>query len=110
MHEKSLSMTVIQPWPDAARLELHAQLMKALQTLRKKIIVLDDDPTGTQTVHDVSVYTDWTHDTLYDAFRSGENMFYILTNSRSCSRCKGNRTGLHHCQSKRFYTKGALPC
>ena len=55
MHEKSLSMTVIQPWPDAARLELHAQLMKALQTLRKKIIVLDDDPTGTQTVHDVSV-------------------------------------------------------
>ncbi len=94
MHEKSLSMTVIQPWPDAARLELHAQLMKALQTLRKKIIVLDDDPTGTQTVHDVSVYTDWTHDTLYDAFRSGENMFYILTNSRSFSK---KRTIDEHC-------------
>ena len=24
-----------------------------------KLVVLDDDPTGVQTVHDVSVYTSW---------------------------------------------------
>ncbi|MGO2083094.1 four-carbon acid sugar kinase family protein [Vagococcus sp.] len=50
-----------------------------------KIIVLDDDPTGTQTVHDVVVYTDWTKDSLYEAFKKEDKMFYILTNSRSFS-------------------------
>ena len=25
----------------------------------KKIVVLDDDPTGVQTVHDITVYTGW---------------------------------------------------
>ena len=35
-------------------------IKKELETLNKKIIVLDDDPTGVQTVHGISVYTDWT--------------------------------------------------
>ena len=51
----------------------------------KKIIVLDDDPTGTQTVHDVPVYTDWSVETLRDAFAQPDILFYILTNSRSLS-------------------------
>lgn len=33
-----------------------------------KIVVLDDDPTGIQTVHDVYVYTDWELSTLREAF------------------------------------------
>lgn len=49
----------------------------------KKIIVLDDDPTGIQTVHDVYVYTDWEEDTIRSGFKSKEDMFFILTNSRS---------------------------
>ena len=31
-----------------------------LQNNKLKIIVLDDDPTGVQTVHGISVYTGWT--------------------------------------------------
>jgi uncharacterized protein YgbK (DUF1537 family) len=49
----------------------------------RKIIVLDDDPTGSQTVHDIYVYTDWTQETLDEAFASDDKLFYILTNSRS---------------------------
>ena len=49
----------------------------------RKIVVLDDDPTGSQTVHDIHVYTDWTQETLDEAFGSDEKLFYILTNSRS---------------------------
>ncbi|MFY0606571.1 MAG: hypothetical protein JXR10_07645 [Cyclobacteriaceae bacterium] len=45
------------------------------------IVVLDDDPTGTQTVHDVPVITSHTETALIDAFKSP--IFYILTNSRS---------------------------
>ncbi len=48
-----------------------------------KIVVLDDDPTGIQTVHDVYVYTDWELSTLREAFQEKNRMFYILTNSRS---------------------------
>ena len=51
----------------------------------QKIVVLDDDPTGTQTVHDVSVYTDWDMDTLEQAFLEESNLFFLLTNSRSFS-------------------------
>ena len=47
-------------------------------------VVLDDDPTGVQTVHDVNVYTDWQTDTLINAFRE-DRLFFILTNSRALS-------------------------
>ena len=51
-----------------------------------KIAVLDDDPTGIQTVHGVYVYTDWETDTIREAFRDSGSLFYILTNSRSFGR------------------------
>ena len=48
----------------------------------KKIVVLDDDPTGVQTVHDVSVYTDWSKESIKSGFEEKNKLFYILTNSR----------------------------
>jgi uncharacterized protein YgbK (DUF1537 family) len=48
-----------------------------------KIIVLDDDPTGVQTVHGVSVYTDWEEETIEMGFLEDRQMFFILTNSRA---------------------------
>lgn len=47
-----------------------------------KIVVLDDDPTGVQTVHDVSVYTDWSKESIAAGFAEENKLFYILTNSR----------------------------
>jgi len=48
-----------------------------------KVVVLDDDPTGTQTVHNIPVLTDWTLAGLKAELRSEFPVFYILTNSRS---------------------------
>ena len=48
-----------------------------------KIVVLDDDPTGVQTVSGVSVYTDWSLDSIREGFAEREELFFILTNSRS---------------------------
>ncbi len=53
--------------------------------LNKKIIVLDDDPTGVQTVHDINVYTNWDPKSIEQGFDEENNMFYILTNSRGCT-------------------------
>ncbi len=58
------------------------RLQAALAGLDRKIVVLDDDPTGVQTVHDVYVYTCWDRETMIEAFREPEAMFFILTNSR----------------------------
>ena len=44
-------------------------------------VVLDDDPTGVQCVHDVNVYTDWTYESVKEAFN--DRLFFILTNSRA---------------------------
>ena len=57
-------------------------LAEARQGFDRKIVVLDDDPTGIQTVHDVSVYTDWEPESLLQAFEEETSMFFILTNSR----------------------------
>ena len=61
-------------------------LVEALHQFPHKIIVLDDDPTGVQTVHGVSVYTDWTSESIEAGFSEDQSMFFILTNSRGFTR------------------------
>lgn len=62
-----------------------ALLSQVMEGFHKKLVVLDDDPTGVQTVHDVSVYTDWEEESIRNGFEEKEAMFFILTNSRSFS-------------------------
>ena len=50
-----------------------------------KIIVLDDDPTGVQTVHNIPVFTDWSENTIRAVFGEERQMVFILTNSRAFS-------------------------
>ncbi|KAJ1698839.1 hypothetical protein LUZ63_007351 [Rhynchospora breviuscula] len=51
----------------------------------KVLVVLDDDPTGTQTVHDIHVLTEWSTETLVEQFQKKPTCFFILTNSRALS-------------------------
>lgn len=61
---------------------VNEMIEKELKNLQKKIIVLDDDPTGVQTVHGISVYTDWSLESIEKGFEEDNSMFFILTNSR----------------------------
>lgn len=63
--------------------KLFSQIAAEVQNSSRKVVVLDDDPTGTQTVHGVDVLTSWAVDDLRQAFLSDAKLFYILTNSRS---------------------------
>jgi uncharacterized protein YgbK (DUF1537 family) len=47
-----------------------------------KIIVLDDDPTGSQTVHGCLLLTRWDKDTLREAILDASPLFFVLTNTR----------------------------
>ena len=49
----------------------------------RTLVVLDDDPTGTQTVRDIAVVTTWDVATLTAELSAAPACFYILTNSRS---------------------------
>ncbi len=48
-----------------------------------KLVVLDDDPTGTQTVHGVPVLTEWSVPSLAAELAAPGSVFFILTNSRA---------------------------
>ncbi len=67
--------------PDEAAVD--AELEAALSSLGRKIVVLDDDPTGVQTVHGISVYTGWDRRAIEAGFAETNPMFFILINSRS---------------------------
>ncbi len=53
-----------------------------------RIVVLDDDPTGIQTVHGCYLLTDWSPANLRVALTDEQPFFYVLTNTRACSREK----------------------
>src|ERR1700677_2818382 len=47
-----------------------------------KVVVIDDDPTGTQTVHGVDILADWSVPSLIAALSGPRPCFYILANTR----------------------------
>jgi uncharacterized protein YgbK (DUF1537 family) len=47
-----------------------------------KIIVLDDDPTGSQTVHSCLLLTRWDVATLKEGLQDNAPLFFVLTNTR----------------------------
>lgn len=57
--------------------------LSAVRSIEEKIIVLDDDPTGVQTVHSIPVYTSWDRDALKAILADESRLVYILTNSRA---------------------------
>lgn len=83
MNEQSISAGVLSQFPAVDETRVDALLQNELAASRAKLVVLDDDPTGVQTVHDVSVYTDWSVERLREGFGEAGRLFFILTNSRS---------------------------
>ncbi|WP_285768416.1 four-carbon acid sugar kinase family protein [Peribacillus sp. SI8-4] len=72
-------------------LAVNELLADELVDFNKKIIVLDDDPTGVQTVHGISVFTDWSAESIEAGFAEGNSMFFILTNSRGFTAAETER-------------------
>ena len=69
------------PAVDEAKVD--TALNEEREAFDRKIIVLDDDPTGVQTVNGIHVYTDWTEESIAAGFAEENRMFFILTNSRA---------------------------
>ena len=59
------------------------QLHDAIARSNRKVIALDDDPTGVQTVHDLFVLTRWDAAALDRELADARPCTFVLTNSRS---------------------------
>ena len=79
---ETISAGILNNFKDIDESYLDKLLNDEIEKNNKKIVVLDDDPTGVQTVHDVSVYTDWSKESIKSGFEEKNKLFYILTNSR----------------------------
>ncbi|MBD3858920.1 hydroxyacid dehydrogenase [Bacillus sp. 28A-2] len=77
------STDLLNAIPKADSKRIQTAYEQALKSFHHKVIVLDDDPTGIQTVHGVSVFTDWSEESIEAGFLEDSRMFFILTNSRS---------------------------
>ena len=57
-----------------------------MEDVRWKMVVLDDDPTGIQTVHGCLLITQWDEESVRLGFEDEQPFFYILTNTRAMTR------------------------
>jgi uncharacterized protein YgbK (DUF1537 family) len=94
MPEKTLDITTLSQslppeWPE----NLLPGICRQVAQDRTKIVVLDDDPTGTQTVHGLPVLTTWEVPALEKELNSQAPAFYVLTNSRALTRDQAGRLG-----------------
>lgn len=87
MSHKSLK-SALSGLPSIYEGDLRTQIKEQIsQSSIPILVVLDDDPTGTQTCHDINVLTKWDIPLLTTTFRSDLTQstrgFFILTNSRA---------------------------
>jgi uncharacterized protein YgbK (DUF1537 family) len=83
--------------------ELRAQTRDDIQSSSNIpiLVALDDDPTGTQTCHDIHVLTTWTVPVLKAEFESTApgSGFFILTNSRALHSPAARELTIEICQN-----------
>jgi uncharacterized protein YgbK (DUF1537 family) len=79
----TMHLSIIDSLPKPIDTGDFAAVRRLVSASGTKAVVLDDDPTGTQTVHGVDVLADWSVDALAAALADPRPCFFVLTNSRS---------------------------
>jgi len=64
-----------------------------------KLVVLDDDPTGSQTVHGCLLLTRWDTDTLREALTDAAPLFFVLTNTRGMDTLRAEKITREVCRN-----------
>jgi uncharacterized protein YgbK (DUF1537 family) len=86
MHPTRLLLAdVLHRLPPAWADDPHPAIRAARRERPEKVVVLDDDPTGTQTVHGIPVLTEWSVEALRAELTNDLPACFLLTNSRSLS-------------------------
>jgi len=78
-----LQRSALEALPQPAAGDSFARVRRLVGESRTKSVVLDDDPTGSQTVHGLDVLADWSVPSLAAALADPRPCFYVLTNTRA---------------------------
>jgi uncharacterized protein YgbK (DUF1537 family) len=80
VHSRQVLFAALPPeWPEP----LLPRIQDHIRASGRKVVVLDDDPTGGQTTHNLPVLTEWSVTALQTELVGDFPCFYILTNTRS---------------------------
>jgi uncharacterized protein YgbK (DUF1537 family) len=91
--EERSARDLLSAGPPVLRIpEARATIRGANQAGGTRVIVLDDDPTGSQSVHGIPVLTRWRADDLRWAFQQPTDGFFILTNTRGLAEDEARAT------------------
>jgi uncharacterized protein YgbK (DUF1537 family) len=77
----------------------HGAPYKGCTMPQTKIIVLDDDPTGSQTVHSCQLLTRWDAVSLQAALLDDSPLFFVLTNTRGMDAARAAAVTREVCQN-----------
>lgn len=86
-----MNTDIFSTYPALDEKEIDSLLKAEIAGNSTKLIVLDDDPTGVQTVHDVTVCTHWEKENIRHAFQDQSKLFFIMTNSRAMTEAETTR-------------------
>lgn len=79
---------VLHQLPPEYKVDLLPEIRNEFLKDEETVVVFDDDPTGTQTCHDVVVLMSWAIDLLAAELNKKPSILFILTNSRSLPQAK----------------------
>lgn len=74
---------ITNEFPDEDKADYRSENKTLFSELDKVLVVIDDDPTGNQTVYGIPLLSSWSTDVFVKEFIEGTPVFYVLTNSRS---------------------------
>ena len=94
-----------QEWPENPLPAIQAAIAETGQ----KLVVVDDDPMGTQTVAGVSVLFDWSTEALQTELRSDYPALFAVTNSRSMTPAEADRINFELGSNLRDVSFGTSP-
>ncbi|GAB3168869.1 four-carbon acid sugar kinase family protein [Telluribacter humicola] len=80
---RTTSIDLLNQLPPEYGQDLLPEIWAEFRKAGKTIVVLDDDPTGTQTSYDITVLTQWNVPLLVEELEKKPSILFILTNSRS---------------------------
>ncbi len=86
--QDTVNTSILDDLPPDWPVDLLPAIQEAIARSKYKIVILDDDPTGTQTAKNLPVLTHWSQEALRDELLREYPAFFILTNSRSLDRTR----------------------
>lgn len=87
----SITLDIFDQLPAEEITDFRTKNRVLFQNSKKTLVVIDDDPTGNQTVYGIPLLTEWDEGAIINEFKNNTPVFFLLTNSRSLTEEKSSK-------------------